>query len=85
MGDAVVGTIILVEMETGTLQVISATDCIMDRLAHYFHWGDRQCLEQASLVALHNEVDLEEVHQRARAEGMEDEFNEIENRLKKAS
>lgn len=42
------------ELETGTLKIISPTDCVKDRLLGYFHWGDRQSLEQAILVARGN-------------------------------
>ena len=31
-------------METGILRTLSPTDCVKDRLSHYFHWGDQQCL-----------------------------------------
>lgn len=30
---------------TGLLTLISPTECIKDRLAAYYHWGDRQRLE----------------------------------------
>lgn len=30
---------------TGILTVISPTECVKDRLAAYFHWGDFQCKE----------------------------------------
>jgi len=43
---------IVMEFETGILPLISPTDCLKDRLAAYYHWGDRQCLEQAVLVAV---------------------------------
>ena len=32
---------------TGTLRLLTATDCIKDRLAAYYHWRDEQGLEQA--------------------------------------
>jgi hypothetical protein len=32
------------------LRLLSPTDCVKDRLAAYFHWNDKQALEQAVLV-----------------------------------
>ena len=47
----------------GTLRMLRPTECVMDRLASYFHWNDRQGLEQAIAVARRHPVD------RARIEG----------------
>jgi len=57
------------QLPTGVLQLISPTDCIKDRLAAYYHWGDRQALAQAVLVAAHQRFDMEEVTRWSRAEG----------------
>jgi hypothetical protein len=46
------------ELATGTLQVISATDCVKDRLCAYYFWNDQQGLTQAVLVAESWSVDL---------------------------
>lgn len=66
---------------TGVLRMISPTDCVKDRLAAYYHWGDRQSLEQAVMVARENEIDLLEVERWSKAEGQLDQFQEIKNRL----
>jgi hypothetical protein len=50
-----------VTLATGTLLALSPTDCVKDRLAAYYHWGDRQCLEQAVLVAGTAPVDLADI------------------------
>ena len=34
-------------METGKIRPLSPTDSVKDRLAAFYHWGDRQSLEQA--------------------------------------
>jgi hypothetical protein len=73
-----VNTITEFLLATGTLTVISPTDCVKDRLAAYYHWGDRQCLSQAILVANQQKVDLEEVRRWSIAEGMLKEFTEIQ-------
>ena len=66
-----------IKLSTGILTIISPTDCVKDRLAAYYHWGDRQCLEQANLVARENEVDISELERWSFAEGKLDEFNKI--------
>ena len=43
----------------GTLRLLAPTECVMDRLAWYFHDADTQCLEQAVKVATLHLVDLE--------------------------
>jgi len=65
------------EMETGTLRVISPTDCVKDRLAWYYHDGDLQCLSQALLVAKDHEVDIDEIRKWSEGEGKLDEFRRI--------
>jgi hypothetical protein len=41
----------------------------MDRLAGYFHWNDRQGLEQAIAVARRHPVNLIDIERWARDEG----------------
>jgi hypothetical protein len=66
-----------VRLSTGTLRLISPTDCVKDRLASYFHWGDRQALSQAVLVATHHVIDIDDVARWSRAEGKFEEFKRI--------
>jgi hypothetical protein len=70
-----------INLDTGTLRIISPTDCIKDRLAAYYHWNDAQCLEQAALVAQAKEIDLDEVERWSEVEGKLDEFRHIKPRL----
>jgi len=81
-GDGRVKDISELKFETGILRVISPTDCIKDRLAHYYHWGDRQCLSQAIIVASKNKIDFNEIMEWSKSEGKLNEFNEISNDLK---
>jgi len=69
------------EFPTGTLRLFSPTDCVKDRLAHYYHWKGRQCLDQAIMVAAASEVDLDEIERWSRHEGMEEEFQRIRSML----
>lgn len=54
----------------GPLRVITPTLCVMDRLAAFIHWRDRQCYEQATWVAQNHEVDWPEIESWAASEGM---------------
>ncbi len=68
---------------TGILKIISPTDCVKDRLTWYYHDGDRQCLDQAVLVAQDHHVDLKELKRWSIGEGMIDEFCNIKDLLQK--
>ena len=83
VGNEPVQEIIELEFATGVLRLLSPTDCIKDRLAGYYHWGDRQCLEQAILVAQATEVDLREVARWSQHEGKETEFRQFRQNLEK--
>ena len=67
---------------TGTLKIISPTDCVKDRLTWFYHDQDQQCLEQAALVAQQNRIDLNEIKRWSVAEGKVDLFMQIRERLK---
>ena len=69
------------EFATGRLRLLSPTDCVKDRLLAWYHWRDRQSLEQAALVAERNPVDLDELRAWSKREGKADAFEEIRGRL----
>ena len=62
----------------GPLRVITPTLCVMDRLAAFIHWRDRQCYEQATCVAQNHEIEWPEIGLWAADEGMaEDEWEQF--------
>ena len=61
-------------MATGTLKLLSPTDCVKDRLAAFYHWNDRQCLQQAVWVAQERAIDWKEIERWSRKEGAEEKF-----------
>ena len=69
------------ELSTGTLRVISATDCVKDRLCADYFWKDQQGLAQALLVSRSQDVDISEIKRWSRAEGKEREFEVFESKL----
>jgi hypothetical protein len=69
---------------TGRLALLSPTDCVKDRLTAYYHWNDRQCLEQALLVAAMRTVDLKEIERWSAVENKSAEFQSIRGEFVKA-
>ncbi len=77
-----IGGIHEVRMETGIIRIISPTDCVKDRLAAFYYWGDQQCLEQAILVCSSNPIELDSVRSWSIREGKKAEFEEFKRRMK---
>lgn len=69
VGDEPVREVVQRSTATGNLRLLSPTDCVKDRLAAFFHWNDRQALEQALLVARAQVVDIKEIRRWSKAEG----------------
>jgi hypothetical protein len=84
VGDEPIGRIEEIKYKTGTLRVISPTDCIKDRLVAYYHWGDQQCLAQALLVAQDKEIDIDEIERWSKVEGMGRKFRQFRDRFVKS-
>ena len=69
------------ELATGTLKVLSPTDCVKDRLCAFYFWNDLQGLEQAMLVAKSQQVDLKEIKRWSKVEGKEKEYKTFIDKL----
>lgn len=69
------------ELSTGTLRVLSPTDCVKDRLCAFYFWNDLQGLEQAVLVTKSQDVDLKEIKRWSKVEGKEKEFKAFADKL----
>lgn len=83
IGEEPVNQIIEKKFSTGTLKIISPTDCVKDRLAAYYHWGDQQSLLQAILVAQQHKINVKEIRRWSLAEGKLEEFEGIKDGLMK--
>lgn len=66
-----------------TLKLLSPTQCVMDRLAAFYHWKDRQSLQQAIMVAQNHPVKLKAIEAWSKNEGMSDRFKIFAEGLKK--
>jgi phosphorylcholine metabolism protein LicD len=71
------------KLATGILHIISATDCVKDRLCAYYFWNDQQGLAQAILVSKSQRVDLQEIRRWSKVEGKEQEFETFKSKLGK--
>ena len=69
------------KLKTGTLRLLSATDCVKDRLCAYYFWNDQQGLAQAVLVASKQAVNLKEIKRWSKTEGKEQEFRVFKKML----
>jgi hypothetical protein len=67
----------------GTLRLLSPTDCVKHRLAAFYHWNDRESMEQAVLVAQAQPINLEDVRRWSELEGSEAKFQLFKQRLSK--
>lgn len=60
--------------KAGRLQLLTPTHSVMDRLAGYFHWNDKQNLEQAIMIALRHPVKMKVIKSWAKGEGETKKF-----------
>lgn len=74
VGNEPVAAVEELHLETGTLRLLSPCDCVKDRLAAFYHWNDRQCLQQAVWVALERNVGWDEIERWSRQEGEMENF-----------
>lgn len=68
-------------LSTGTLRIVSATDCVKDRLCAFYFWNDLQGLAQAVLVAESQNVDMKEIERWSRVEGKTAEYEIFKDKL----
>ena len=70
-GNTYVGeqTTAIVETGFGPLRVITPTQSVMDRLAHYVSWHDNQAFDQAVMVAKRCRIDWDEIERWVEQEG----------------
>ena len=82
VGDAPVKDIEEITTKYGTLKLLTATDCVKDRLAAYYHWDDEQSLTQAIWVAQENKVAIDEIKSWSEQEKCLDKFEIFNSSLK---
>ncbi len=66
-----------IKTDSGYLKLLTPTQCVMDRLAAFYHWNDLQSLEQAVLVVKFHKIEFGEVEDWSRAEGMLEKYEQF--------
>jgi len=69
IGNEPVDTFNEIESDIGYLKLLTPTHCVMDRLAAFYFWNDRQCLDQAIMVSKKHPVDFEIIQAWSKKEG----------------
>lgn len=82
VGEEPMKEIFVMNTDCGQLRIISPTECVKDRLAAFYYWNDRQCLDQALFVVLDYEVDLKEVERWSLKEDQEEKFRVFQQKVK---
>jgi hypothetical protein len=65
----------------GVIKMLTPLDCVKDRMAAYIHWGDRQSLKQAAMVARAHKVSPKKVLAWATKEGNSVAVAELEKEI----
>lgn len=81
-GEEVITKTRLMKTKYGTLRLLRPVDCIKDRLAAFYHWRDRQSLDQAVMVARKNSVSMKELERWSAGEQSLDKFEIFKTLLK---
>jgi hypothetical protein len=58
----------------GRVKLLRDVDCVKDRLASFYHWGDKQSLMQAVEVSLNRKVNFREIERWSTKEGFNKKF-----------
>jgi len=77
VGDAPIKDISSRKTATGTLKLLTPTNCIKDRLSAYYHWDDRQSLDQTIWVAMENEFDIKSIERWSMHENMMEKYQDF--------
>jgi hypothetical protein len=68
--------------KAGKLQLLTPTHSVMDRLAGFYHWDDKQNLDQAIIIAKRHPLKIKTIEDWSKSEGKENKFNEFLKKLK---
>lgn len=68
-----------VKTEFGTIKLLYPIDSVKDRLASYYHWNDKQSLEQAVSICLEQDINFKELEKWSIREKRKDKFDVFKN------
>lgn len=70
-----------VKTPLGTIKLLYPIDSVKDRLASFYHWNDKQGLEQALSICTEHEIDLKEIEQWSMREKQREKFEVFKKML----
>lgn len=83
VGDEFITKTETIKTKYGILRLLTPEDSVKDRLAAFYHWGDRQSLEQAILICHTRKINLEEVKRWSEKEGASEKYQYFVKALKR--
>lgn len=72
-----------VQTSLGVIKMLRPVDSVKDRLANFYHWNDKEGLDQAINICCEQEIDLSEIEQWSRKENQLEKFQSFITRFKK--
>lgn len=67
--------------KAGKLQLLTPTHSVMDRLAGFFYWNDKQNLDQALMITKKHPIKIKEIEKWAKDENEVEKFEIFRKRL----
>ena len=67
----------------GVIKMLRPIDSVKDRLASYYHWSDKEGLEQAINICLEHAIDLDEIQKWSAQENHSEKFSIFREALQK--
>lgn len=69
----------------GTVKMLTPTDSVKDRLAGFYHWDDRQSLDQAINICeeIFTKIDIDEIRSWSKREKQMEKFEVFFNKIKR--
>ena len=80
IGDGPVFKFNNIKTRLGTIQLLTPTDCVKDRLAAYFFWNDQQSLHQAIIVSKANKINFPDIKKWAEKQDEMEKYKEFVKR-----
>lgn len=83
IGNEIIQNFEEIKTKYGFFKLLTVTDCVRDRLCSFYHWDDRQALNQAIEVCLDHNINMKKLQEWSKNEGFEKRFLVFEEELKK--
>lgn len=84
VGKQIISNFEEIKVATGTIKMLRIEDSVKDRLASYYHWNDKQGLEQALNICNSHSIDFVEIEDWSSKEGFKEKFRTFLEQLEKS-